>query len=320
MAKMSADISASRTSVRNSSLQHPDYNPPVMDLVTEVDRDDQSEDEESEDDGDGYNQFSDDNSEAFDSYLTEQGLLVEGSSEAEQIRHFPNNCMDLDVGYDAIPYWHQIWETDGGRTVRIRYKNLRMPSRFVKNSKQLPFSLLYTTKDSVCLLGNPVRGVDVFLDDVLKQETPSELDRLVEFSRLNMSAHIPELGLVIIACQIGRVALLTMTHGKGRRKPGMRLDWMLPFKSQEEKGDRPNVPLIGIAVGPIQGRLFATNGSEETLLGEAHNESWRRFEPLRRYRLMLTYLDQTVLSYEIGRFGPGQGDPTIKDDYWSSLS
>ena len=286
----------------------------------EVDRDDQSEEDEHEDDGDRYMDFSSDSSEVFDPHLTEQDLDSEASGEAEQIRQLPKDYMKIDMDYDAIPYWHQIWEIDGGRTVRIRYKNLRQSSGMVKGSKRLPFSLLYTTKDSVGLLGNPHRGVDVFLDDVLKQETPPELDRLVEFSRLNMSAQIPEFGLVVIACQVGRVALLTTTQGKGRRKPGMRLDWMLPFKSQEEKGDRPNVPLIGIAVGPIQGRLFATNRPEETLPGEAHSESWRKVEPMRRYRLMLTYLDQTVLSYEIGRLGPGQGDPAIKDDYWSSLS
>jgi hypothetical protein len=63
-----------------------------------------------------------------------------------------------------------------------------------------------------------------------------------------------------------------------------RLDMILPRKKEEEEGLRPNLPLYGLAVAPLQ----ASSG---------------RASRGRRWRLILHYYDHTVLSYELSRDG-----------------
>ncbi len=82
---------------------------------------------------------------------------------------------------------------------------------------------------------------------------------------------------------------------------GFRVDWLLPLKSQEDKGQRPESPLLGMAVGPIQGREMTPADEEVGSGGGGAGEKWRAVESSRRYRLMMVYYDHTVLSYEIWR-------------------
>ena len=114
--------------------------------------------------------------------------------------------------------------------------------------------------------------------------------------RISMSTVIPELGVVVIATPKGRAAVLSLcqTRPTGfspatrKRKDPIyyfRLEWLLPFESQEELGLRPIRPyLIGLVAGPLQG-----------MLGPA------QLGVTRRWRLILTFRDHTVLSYELGR-------------------
>jgi hypothetical protein len=97
----------------------------------------------------------------------------------------------------------------------------------------------------------------------------------------------------------------------------MRLDAILPFRSQEKECKRPESPLLGIAVAPIQGREMVlghesgeiTGGGEGLGRGRGINEDWRRGETERRYRLMLIYHSGEILSYELGR-GKGASGST----------
>ncbi|MCJ1434867.1 hypothetical protein MMC27_004237 [Xylographa pallens] len=117
------------------------------------------------------------------------------------------------------------------------------------------------------------------LTHMLDQHFPASHNWMHQFNRLSMSLQIPTIGLVILASPFGRVALLTLTRQGPTNRCALRLDWLLPFKSQEDRGERPKAPLIGIAAGPVQG-----SGPEP---------KW--------WRLMLTYYDYSVLSYTIGR-------------------
>ncbi len=79
--------------------------------------------------------------------------------------------------------------------------------------------------------------------------------------RLNLIQYIPELGIVVIGTQIGRVAVCTLTK-KGTKGPfGLRVDWILPFESQEKTRERPLTHLLGIAVGPVQGHHISRPSS-----------------------------------------------------------
>jgi hypothetical protein len=175
--------------------------------------------------------------------------------------------------------------------------------------------------------------------------------------RFNMVKYIPEHGLVVAATQKGRAAIISLTE---TLKEGFafKVNWIVPFESQEKYGERPLVPLLGIAVSPVQGFEMSPDipfvprsvvdendisfhyrfvGPDETsslestgneggmeldspevhmqslslpprlTLPECHasanrvyqpHEPWRGWMPSRRYRLLLTYADHTVMSYE----------------------
>ncbi|KAF2397239.1 hypothetical protein EJ06DRAFT_533429 [Trichodelitschia bisporula] len=102
--------------------------------------------------------------------------------------------------------------------------------------------------------------------------------------RLPFQACISELGILLVGNPSGRVGLWAL----GKAEDGTffkRLDWILPLKSQEEAGQRPEAWMVGMAVGPLQGSL---------------QEEWDGRSP-RRWRVIMEYSDGGWLAYEIGR-------------------
>ena len=107
------------------------------------------------------------------------------------------------------------------------------------------------------------------------------------YERLIFHLLIAELGLVIVGSQVGRVALVSLTrpedsfsnHGPVTL---FRVDHILPTYTDEVKGLRPAVPLMGIAASPLQGQQ----------------------KDRKRWRLIMHFYDHSILSYEISREGP----------------
>lgn len=178
---------------------------------------------------------------------------------------------------------------------------------------------------------------------VLRQMIPELAPALTNRDRLNIVHQIPELGVVITASQKGRVAILGLTEvpDVGRF---LRVERILPFESQEKMGMRPLVPLLGVAVGPVESNLIPVEASAEDdgydtssiggdgfegdaraetstkgkmkrrrkstenegpktrpggIISHTPRESWHGSQYSRRYRLILMYLDHTVLRYEL---------------------
>lgn len=189
--------------------------------------------------------------------------------------------------------------------------NVTLPER-------VPFLILWASDHNLALFGPRFDKPATIMINALQQFIPESALDLEYFDRLNMSAQIPELGIAIIASYIGRVAVLslntrkTFKGSKRSRYCAFRIDWFLPFRSQEDELLRPALaPLLGIAVSPIQGQQF-----KPKLLGDGTSDGFASRSPRagscsRRYRLMLTYHDQTVLSYELGRSGEGVDDGEV---------
>lgn len=222
-------------------------------------------------------------------------------------------------------------------------------------------AMIHCSNTSIRLLGSPrSRFPHIFCANVVRQAIPERmintfqpLAELHLMERLNMIQTIPELGILLVATQAGRVAVCSLTR-RGDML-GFRVDWVLPTKKQEQSGHRPNLStLLGIAVAPIQGgwasSLDSNDDDEEKSmlrdgmidgvktsfdpnvivlrhrptskerkaekLGESPDAAvelkpwkkapreipaWQAVEPSMRYRVMLTYTDLSVLTYELSR-------------------
>lgn len=232
--------------------------------------------------------------------------------------------------------------------------------------------VLHCSSINVRLFDAPRERVPhVFCHDPLQQQLPLLLrGPHGHMRRLNMFHQIPELGVILIGSQLGRMAVCALTRNRQTGTLGLRMDWLLPTKRQERAGQRPNCFLLGIAAAPIQGHqlqppLLAadddrwgrdsnadgvkvsfdpgvfvlpearwpqdpSNSDEEppgtratkrhrrmsaasmssSSAASTQQRPWARPQPLptyqpmensRRYRVMMTYQDFTVLTYEISR-------------------
>lgn len=230
------------------------------------------------------------------------------------------------------------------------------------------FPILYFSETDIQLLESPLSQPSaVVCAGPLRQRFSHTVYTLNSFDRFNMVKYLPEDGIVIAATQKGRAAIISLGRVSGGTFT-LRIHWMLPLASQERYGDRPLMPLLGIAVSPIQGfektadvadvpyntssqndisfhyrfhdkgeadwcenvsiwgesegewegpsdeeneQSDDTSQTSENTSGptdaECHgaanwtyepSEPWQGWNPSRRYRLLLTYADHTVLSYE----------------------
>lgn len=110
------------------------------------------------------------------------------------------------------------------------------------------------------------------------------------YNRINMLAKIPELSLVIAASQAGLISLCTLTRSDQTSSglgPAVSFhqDAILPLADQHA-ASHPPLPLLGIAVSPMP--------SSEGLDGK------KNLRP-RRWRLVVTYFDSSIVSYELSR-------------------
>ena len=171
----------------------------------------------------------------------------------------------------------------------------------------LPCNILMTSETDILLLDNPYSSIKVpqnslhqglLCRKLLHQQIPHAIPMLKHIERLNMVHQIPELGIVAIGDQAGRVALLTMTYWPGKNRYGFKVEAIVPYMSEEDKGMRPEVPLLGMAISPVQGQGSRPYSPSNMT---PNREPQKVFGLSRRYRLLMMYYDQTMLSYEISR-------------------
>ncbi|KAL3711035.1 hypothetical protein TMatcc_004832 [Talaromyces marneffei ATCC 18224] len=223
------------------------------------------------------------------------------------------------------------------------------------------FPILHFSETDIRLLEGPfVDHPSVVSGGPLRQQLPPTFWSLESYDRFNMVKYLPEAGIVIAATQKGRAAVITLTQ-VANRNYALRINWMIPFASQEQRAERPLAGLLGLAVSPMQGferqpdvvhvprgvtshdnfsfhyrahesessnadqnwewqydsetdsnesgedSSSSSESAQELTFAESHGtanwnhmprESWHGVMPSRHYRVMLTYADHTVMSYE----------------------
>ncbi|KAG4033427.1 hypothetical protein MFRU_005g04340 [Monilinia fructicola] len=156
--------------------------------------------------------------------------------------------------------------------------------------------ILRSWQDSIELLpSSRVFPPSICSDKFFRRGFPTAFGRSFHhISRANMMALIPELSLVVVACQNGQAALLTLTAVSipSYKAPvtTFRVEDILPPRKYEtiyiigHEGPKP--PLLGMAVSPIQ------EGEGIKLNAGKHPKKWR---------LIMQDYDHTVWTYELSR-------------------
>jgi hypothetical protein len=119
----------------------------------------------------------------------------------------------------------------------------------------------------------------------------------LNLERLNMLQVIPELGLVFVGCQAGEVVVLSLTYHVEMRQPTFRVDARVPHQASQRNALRG--PLLGLAVGPMQGHEDPSEHPVDVL--RTVRSGRRSRAETRGFRLFLAFYDGTVLCYGVGR-------------------
>lgn len=135
----------------------------------------------------------------------------------------------------------------------------------------------------------------------------------MQFSnRCSMLLTIPELNLVVLGSMCGRVALLTLTQSlQYRPEPRLnaprtfRVEAVLPLDTEDEARERPYVCLLGMAVSPVPETRVLGLSLRKPRRAAYGGRKTRKMLPgaeapaPRRWRLILNYMDHSILQYDI---------------------
>ncbi|KAK4191767.1 hypothetical protein QBC35DRAFT_485858 [Podospora australis] len=192
------------------------------------------------------------------------------------------------------------------RTKPIAFEKANLPLHLTKD-----YSLLRTTLTDVELLSLDPSLATVGQRWVLTYHNhhgitlaPHQFSQAYT-ERINMILHVPELYLIVAGSPAGRVALITLTKTAKQRvhgvpmKRGFRVDRVLPRREDEEKRLRPWCALAGIAISPVPDA--GAKGSSLRLRAPPKASSKARHPMPTMWRLMLHYLDHSILMYHIER-------------------
>ncbi|KAF7870132.1 uncharacterized protein EAF02_009322 [Botrytis sinoallii] len=156
--------------------------------------------------------------------------------------------------------------------------------------------VLRTWMDSIELVPSSIRIPATICTNCFEgHQTPTIFnENFHNITRINMMALIPELSLVIVASQIGRAALLTLSKvqvdSNSDPIPTFRIECLLPPGTENTNiysgYQGSNAPLLGLAVSPIQ------NG---------HGIELNAGENPKRWRLIMQGYDHIVWNYELTR-------------------
>lgn len=179
----------------------------------------------------GYNDVDDNRSHGSESRETESSLAYEVFDRMLR---------------DAFPDDSSPYDFDGP-TERL------MPLQSVPALTVREFPIIHFSQTDIRLIRHPLASVpSVVCGAPLGQPFTHPIVSIRASDRFNMVKYIPEHGIIVAASQKGRAAVISLTESE-ETGVAFRVDWIVPFESQEQYGDRPLIPLLGMSVSPIQG-------------------------------------------------------------------
>lgn len=145
------------------------------------------------------------------------------------------------------------------------------------------FPILHFSQTDIRMIPNPFaphHSVACFAP--LRQPFTHPVPSSRACDRFNMVHYIPEHGIVVATSQKGRAAIIALTESE-ETGPAFRVDWIVPFESQEKYGERPLKPLLGMSAGPMPGFEMPPDvPSIPRLVGDGNDVDFH-YQPLNRY-------------------------------------
>ena len=171
-------------------------------------------------------------------------------------------------------------------------------------TSKLPCNFFLTGETDAFLIDSTDGKRQIYCKTALVQKLPPGYSEFRHMQRLNMIHQIPELGVIAVADQRGRVGLFTSTFWAQEKRHGFKLEIILPLRSEEEQEKRPHKPLLGMTISPIQGQQPRAYSPSESSSEDGKID-------IGRFRLMMYYYDHTILAYELSR---------LRTDAWVLIS
>lgn len=166
-------------------------------------------------------------------------------------------CLHPDYGYERSPDMDLVHNWGNNpvhrKTVSEYLKSPFFAEWFRTARTPTFFPVIHFSEHHISLAPYPLDSeYHVLCKTPLFQRFHFDVEISSACDRFNMVKHVPELGLVVAASQKGRVAIISLTW-QDDIGYAFRVDWILPFYSQERNDDRPMIPLLGLAVSPMPG-------------------------------------------------------------------
>lgn len=203
--------------------------------------------------GDGHDQVMDDIRQYIMSIIEEN----EPSSDSEDSIGFVIDTLDEILGLPEPESEEESHHGSDADTVTSdEDEDLQVDELETRKVDGWIFPVLQFSEVNIRMIPGPLGGRPTMISGPHRQhfsQMPEMMQVLQYYARLNMVKYLSEDGLVVAATQIGRVAIISLAeaHRKGH---AFRINWIVPLQSQEKYGDRPLVPLLGMAVSPVQGQ------------------------------------------------------------------
>lgn len=180
------------------------------------------------------------------------------------------------------------------------YKSQKKPSAEVADMARR-FFFLRTYSTTVEIASPDWSVVPFYIARVLKP--PTQLPFLLwdmerDFHRCSLIHCIPEINLIVVGNMFGRVVLLRpLKNSRPHLSPdapewAFRAEWTLPLARDEREKRRPPCCLLGMAVSPLPEPCAGRYGM-------VSRKKHPRPARTRRWRLILHYMDHTILQYYI---------------------
>ncbi|KAJ8106385.1 hypothetical protein OPT61_g9573 [Boeremia exigua] len=175
---------------------------------------------------------------------------------------------------------------------------------------------LIVTKEDVHLYQRPLDYVGDHSDPIITIRQPLHPEKTQSpfpfipgsHDRHCYTTQIPELGVFIVASPNGRAGIFSLTKSaqkpQGRPLYSFQLEYVLPFANDDKSKiwDVEGARLIGVAVGPVQGTLDRFDGAN----GENGQRVGDGGPGARRWRVMMYFMDHTVLAFELAKRREGE--------------